>query len=138
MAVTLTARGCSESADLVWTTHTGTDHYRVRETVPGTVTRAASVAGLSYTATGLTNDTEYTFEVDALDAANVVLATSNAAVVTPGEYGATYGFLVMLGGGSAQGSANPPTYQPLYIDEGGGPEVVNFEGEPLLYKISGS
>lgn len=73
------------SVALSWTAPTGSTvtGYNVYETSPTAQQVGANVSGTSFTVTGLTQGTAYTFEVKAVDD-TLVSGPSNAASATPG------------------------------------------------------
>ncbi|MDG4765269.1 cellulase family glycosylhydrolase [Solwaraspora sp. WMMD406] len=95
----------ADSVTLTWTASTdnvGVTSYQVlRSTAGGPATPVATVSGTTYTASGLTPETSYTFTVRARDAAGNVSPSSPARTVTtaandggPGDDGCTATYTV--------------------------------------------
>ena len=85
----LTATGGTGQVSLSWTASAGAASYNVKRTAPVPVTVVATgVTGTSYTATGLTNGTTYTYVAAAVNAGGTS-ADSAAASATPFQATAT-------------------------------------------------
>ena len=96
---TVTAKGGDKSVTLTWTKVNGATKYGVYRYANGKYTKVnLEVTGTSYTVTGLAEDTEYTFFVQAYKNSKWYAGTNDSYATAKTNAGITYPILTATGG----------------------------------------